>query len=216
MSRAFYKGLFDDPDWTLVYWDDMGMIYLRSDLHDARFRAMRAWRLVNPDSRNLAYLGTGDRLTSAIAELRDHTAAQPDSRRSRELLALALFAAGRFAEAADEARALAARPDARASDHALLVNALDSLDRLAEAREAGAGAVRKFPNDPQLLDLYGIVLARSGAPAEGYAVLAAAARLAPPSFEREHNMERMARETGDTAAAQEHAREAERLKPAAR
>jgi hypothetical protein len=216
VSRGFYKGLFEDPEWTLVYWDDKGMIYLRTDLWESRQGSLRAWRVVNPDSRSLAYLGKGERLTSGIEVLREHTAAQPGCRRSRELLATALCAGGRFAEAADEARALAARPDSRGSDYALRVNALDSLDRLSEARTAGADGVRKFPNDAQLLDVYGIVLARTGALREGYDALASAARVAAPSFEREHNMERMAREMGDDNAAARHARRAERLKPPTR
>ncbi len=200
-SVGFYKAFFEDPGWSLVYWDDHGMIYVRRDLAEARRAEIRPWRVVNPDSRDLEYLGTGDRLTSAIAELRDHAQAFPSVRRSRQLLGAACLKAGMAREAAVAFQWLTDQPGPRAADFEGLAFSLDETGALKEAAAAADEGLRRFGDNAPLLDLAGVFRARSGRPDEGLEMLRRAERLGPPSFERASNMARMARELKDEPAA---------------
>ena len=84
--RGLRKTLFESPEWTLVHWDDQGMIYLREDLRARDFASLTPYRKVNPDSQTVEALAHPYYRDAALAELRGHAQAHPEALRSRRKL----------------------------------------------------------------------------------------------------------------------------------
>jgi tetratricopeptide (TPR) repeat protein len=193
--------LFADPAWTLVYWDDDGMIYLPEETRRTVYPELARWTVVNPDDTHLGYLATGDQLSSAAEELQRFVSEYPQVLRARRLLGHVLLRAGRPGEAAEAFAAVidrARRP--RASDYHSLAFALDTAGRKTDALAAAQAGLERWPRDTDLLDLAGVLTAEIGDPKAGLKLLERAARLGPPSAQRDANLRIMRNQPAASAA----------------
>lgn len=191
-SAGLYAGLFADPAWTLVYWDDDGMIYLPEQTRATLYPELPRWTVVNPDDTHLGYLGTGDRLSSAVEELQRFVGEYPEVLRGWRLLGHVLLRAGRPAEATEAFASLIGRArNPRASDFHSLAFALDAAGRKIEALAAAQAGLKRWSRDTDLLDLAGVLAAETGDPAAGLKLLERAARIGPPSAQRDANLRQM-------------------------
>ncbi len=125
---------FRSPNWALVYWDDISMIYVRRDGARGALRGRLEYRTVNPNDL-MTSLAQGAALPDAIAEL-ERAAGSTASWRSLNGLGVAYGMAGRYADAATAfRRTLALHPGSDSARANLEV----AERRLAERAASKAG-----------------------------------------------------------------------------
>jgi hypothetical protein len=194
-SAGLYAGLFADPAWTLVYWDDDGMIYLPEEIRAAHDSHLPRWTAVNPDDTRLEYLDTAEKLSAAATELERFVAAYPEVWRAQRLLGHVLIRMQRHPQAVEIFGKLIERlPRPTAADYHSYAFALDATGRKADALAAANAGLDRWPKDTNLLDFAAILFAETGDPAAGLRLLERAARIGPPSPERDTNIHLMRRQ----------------------
>ena len=95
--------LDSDPNWALVYWDDVSLLYLRTGAKYESIIARDAYRVVRPEVAPIKILeraGETELLDGIIAELKRNII-ETDSRRGRLLLGYACLAKGLLDESKD-------------------------------------------------------------------------------------------------------------------
>jgi Flp pilus assembly protein TadD len=146
-GRWLHTALWESPDWALVYWDDIALVYLRTSPRFAALIERAAFRVVDPTRRTLEAIRAQIRANpeAAYAELQRTFARRPDTRGARLALAIAARDTGRT----DEARTLlqaeiAADPDASAPREILAALELEA-GRYEAARQQLLLLARRFP-----------------------------------------------------------------------
>jgi hypothetical protein len=152
-SAGPVEALARDPDWALIYFDDLALLYARRAPGREDLLDRRAYRVVHP-----ALFAAGSGISGgadpgqaerearrAVAETPRLPGRPPMEATARVILGAALQRQGRHAEAAEELRAsLRARPDAPAVYGLLGVSLMAAGDR-AGAREAFLELRRRVP-----------------------------------------------------------------------
>ena len=150
---------------------------------------------------------------SNLALWADTAAKRPGNAFAQNNLGLALFAAGRVAEAqARYAQALQLDP-ANAQAHYNLANILAEGGRLPQAIAEYGKALQLRPDFFEAHNNLGLADEKAGRPREAAAEFAATLRLAPDSFEAHCNLADVLAETGRTAESIREYEEALRLEP---
>ncbi len=143
-----------DPEWSLVYFDDLALLYVRHSQETASLIERRAFHFIDPILFSHAR-GFGEATLLGEAEREARHAVEdppvlPDRRAmnstARVILGSALQRQGRHAEAAAEFRAaLETRPDAVLA-YGLLATSLAATGDRAGARSALEKLQRRFPD----------------------------------------------------------------------
>jgi len=108
--RPLAQTLGQSPDWTMVYWDDLAVVFVRNTPAYAPLIAANAWHAVVPRLLSLPDTGVSDE--AFLAETERASRANPESPLARTLLGLALLRGNRLDEArADFTAALARVPN---------------------------------------------------------------------------------------------------------
>jgi tetratricopeptide (TPR) repeat protein len=148
------EALRDDPAWSLVYFDDIALLYARWEPGRQAFLEHRSYRALDPP---LFLAGRGflpgeppeiaeDEARRAVEEARPLPGRHPMNATAHLMLGSALQMQGRHAEAAEAFRAsLAVQPDAPAA-YGLLAISLEAAGDAAGAREALEELRRRFPD----------------------------------------------------------------------
>ncbi len=95
--------LFNDPDWSLIYWDDTSLLYARDTEKNAGVINVYSTRMINPDTdrynpSNLSPAG----LEKAINEVRNNLVSAPNSWKAHAIMGSLLYQKGDFHKAIDE------------------------------------------------------------------------------------------------------------------
>ncbi len=159
--------MWEDPRWSLAYWDDFAMIYVRRDSDFPRNRdVLAAWEFTSFDPRHPEIVGELGRGSLAIAEEEIARLVEwnPDSFLLAWTQAAAWTRAGRGEEAWAVFERLRRRPEARKNRPFAVSRAEAAL--VAGNRSAWADALRESGIDPEgaaQLFRAGSLLAQAGA-----------------------------------------------------
>jgi hypothetical protein len=186
--------LFKHPDWTLIYWDDLSLIYLRADLAKSQYPTLRSWKYVNPVLRGADLPAKGETLSQAISELQAHESANPGCLRNKRLLGLAFLRDRQTSQAAERFRQTLQSERHESQDYYNLAYALDELGVQAEALMIVNQGLLLEDNSTELLDLKGILLAKTNRLHEAIETLEKASRIGPADSFREQNLVQMRRQ----------------------
>lgn len=91
--------LDDDPQWSLVHFDDACIVYVRNTGPNRELAARKGYKYIKPGYSPDEYLKTADLQTSALLEVERALAEVPNFRYGRTLKVFLLSALGRFDEA---------------------------------------------------------------------------------------------------------------------
>ncbi|MGC8741398.1 MAG: tetratricopeptide repeat protein [Candidatus Sumerlaeaceae bacterium] len=98
--------LDDDPEWTLVYFDDLCLIYVRNSGPNRLIAKLHGYKYIKPGFSASAYLNSSDIQTSALPELDRAIATVTEARLPRMLKLYCLTSLGRYDEASSVAEEL--------------------------------------------------------------------------------------------------------------
>lgn len=104
--RNLASQLDDDPEWDLVYFDDLCLIYVRNSGPNRKIGTQLGYKFVKPGHQVASYLKDKDSQTSALPELDRAIREAPEARLPRILKIYCLTGLGKYDEAASATKEL--------------------------------------------------------------------------------------------------------------
>lgn len=201
------------PDWRLVYWDDVALVYVCRDSANIALAESLGYRALLP---MLLWPGGTDSVPAGqtLAEAQRAVDMSPGSARAHAVLGSALLLSGRTAEATAEfSTARRIVPSYLPAIQGEAMSAAASGDRDAATR-ALSELVRRAPRDPLAWYNLGLALLGSGDARRARKSFSSALRLKPDFVPAHNGIAEAFLAEGNAAKAREHTETVLRLDPA--